>query len=186
MIEVGTKLKSVKNGSIVEVIKRDAESFLVRAADNTEKKLSASTVARWYDEITEPVNKKETVVATHTPVVKASKSNVKKSTKKETPFERVEQLAQDLREHLKKIGCTIIEQVAYRKIASKSGEILAHIWFLKRRVRIYFKESKLQDVDKGWMVKLPKSVSTVYTYAVEVEDPTLMKRCLDLFDRING
>lgn len=193
MINVGTKLKSVKNGNIVEVVKKSAESCVVRTADGTEKSLSASTVARWYDEVADSADTqvkaspKKIVDVKQKSSKSDSKENAKKTIKKDSAAACVgAELSVQLQEHLKKIGCTIIKQVAYDKIASKGGEILAHIWFLRKKVRIYFKEAKLQDTDKAWMVKLPKSVSTVYTYAVEVADPTLMNRCLALLDRING
>lgn len=197
MIEVGTKLKSTRSGEIVEVLAKTPENMKVRLADGTEKVLTAGTVARWYDEV------KDTKAATEKPVKKTvkevySKKEVKtvgkilketakpKAKKENANHAMAAELAEQLKSHAEKAGWTFLTKKEYTAIVNKAEKHLAHVWLQKSKVKFSFKKTHLQDADKAWMVELPKHFRRSYNYQVSVADPTLMKRCLDLLDRING
>lgn len=197
MIEVGTKLKSTRSGEIVEVLAKTPENMKVRLADGTEKVLTAGTVARWYDEV------KDTKAATEKPVKKTvkevySKKEVKtvgkilketakpKAKKENANHAMAAELSEQLKSHAKKAGWSLIEKKQYTAIVNKEEKHLALVWIQKAKIKFAFKKTNLLEEDKKWMVEIPKYFRASYTFQVNVADPTLMKRCLDLLDRING
>jgi len=193
MINVGTKLKSTRSGEIVEVLAKTPENVKVRLADGTEKVLSSSTVLRWYDEVkdtkTEAVKqaKKETIKKEVKPVEKSAKQPVKEKSKKENSNHvMAAELANQLKAHAETAGWTFLVKKEYTAILNKAEKHLAHVWMQKSKVKFTFKKTDLLEEDKKWMVELPKHFRMSYNYQVCVIDPTLMKRCLTLLDRING
>lgn len=188
MINVGTKLKSTRSGAIVEVLAKTPENVKVRLADGTEKVLSSSTVIRWYDEVkdtkTEAVKqaKKESIKKEVKPVEKSAKQPVKENSNHAMAAE----LANQLKAHAKTAGWTFLVKKEYTAILNKAEKHLAHVWMQKSKVKFTFKKTDLLEEDKKWMVELPKHFRMSYNYQVCVTDPTLMKRCLTLLDRING
>ena len=206
MIEVGTKLKSTRSGEIIEVLVKTPENMKVRLADGSEKTLSASTIARWYDEVKEtpakkqakkvsteastqkkPIAKKEPAKAKVKPVGQILKEVAKPKAKKENAEHAMAaELAGQLKTHVEKAGWTFLVKKEYTAIVNKAEKHLAHVWMQKSKVKFSFKKTTLANDDKKWMVELPAHFRCSYNYQVDVTDPTLMKRCLDLLDRING
>lgn len=197
MIEVGTKLKSIRTGEVVEVLKRESGSMKVRLANGTEKVLSDSTVARWYDEVKDtkgavekPAKKtvKETVAKKEVKTVgKILKEVAKPKAKKENVNHIMAvELAEQLKSHAEKAGWSLIEKKQYTSIINKEEKHLALVWIQKAKIKFAFKKTNLLEKDKKWMVEIPKYFRASYTFQVNATDPTLMKRCLDLLDRING
>lgn len=191
MIEAGTKLKSTRNGEIVEVLHKESGNMKVRLADGTEKMLSDATVARWYDEVTEnqPAAKKtvkKVVAKKETKVAKETKQSNSKPKKDNPSYAMAAELASTVKEHITKAGWTFLVKKEYTAIVNKAEKHLAHVWIQKSKVKFSFKKTNLLEDDKKWMVELPKHFRRSYNYQVEVTDPTLLKRCLNLLDRING
>ena len=192
MIEVGTKLKSIRTGEVVEVLKRESGSMKVRLANGTEKVLSDSTVARWYDEV-----KETAAVAAPKKAVKSSKKVVTQKAETETPkVEKAKkqkaehvlgaEMASTLNAHLEKAEYTLLEKKEYTAIVNKEEKHLAHVWVQKSKIKFSFKGTTLSEDDKKWMVQLPKHHRRSYNFQVFVTDPTLLKRVLALLDKLNG
>lgn len=195
MIEVGTKLKSVRNGDIVEVIKKAPESILVRTAEGTEKSLSASTVARWYDEVKEQQVEKKTVSQVVKKAVKKEvapqKEAVAEPVKVEKPkkdrtkaaVKSAVELIVAARKHIEAAGWKRTPCKTYDSIYVGEKQI-GHVYFQKTKVKFAFKNSDLTEADKVWMVKCPEHFKRTYCYSAEAKDISFLKRCLDLLGRI--
>ena len=193
MIQVGTKLKSIRTGEVVEVLELASGQKKVRKADGTEKYLSDCNIARWYDEVVEQATPQaaEKVVKS-APVKKKNQATMskqakpKKVTKKEVP-EQV-QLSAQLYETFKtaaqeKFGLSLYSVKKYTGVRC-GDRCLCHFYPLRTKLRFAFKPSDLTKEEMNWLLKYPVHFRRAYCYYTEVKDGAQLDKVLKLIEKI--
>lgn len=193
MIQVGTKLKSIRTGEVVEVLELASGQKKVRKADGTEKYLSDCNIARWYDEVIEQAAPQAAEKVVKSAPVKEKKQPAmskqvepKKAVKKEVP-EQVKifsELYGNFKTVVKeKYGLGLYSMKEYSGV--RDGQrCLCHFFPLRKKLRFAFKPSDLTKEDMNWLLKYPVHFRRAYCYYIEVKDGAQLDKVLKLIERI--
>lgn len=193
MINVGTKLKSIRTGEVVEVLELASGQKKVRKADGTEKYLSDCNIARWYDEVVEQAATQAAEKAVKSAPVKkknqatmSKQAEPKKATKKEVP-EQIK-ISAELYETFKRVaqdnyGLLLYSVKEYNGVRNGS-KCLCHYFPLRTKLRFAFKPSDLTKEDMNWLLKYPVHFRRAYCYYTEVKDGAQLDKVLKLIERI--
>lgn len=193
MINVGTKLKSIRTGEVVEVLELASGQKKVRKADGTEKYLSDCNIARWYDEVVEQVAPQVAEKAVKSVPVKkknqgtmSKQAEPKKATKKEVP-EQIK-ISAELYETFKRValdkfGLGLYSMKEYN--GARCGDrCICHFFPLRKKLRFSFKPSDLTKEDMNWLLKYPVHFRLAYCYYTEVKDGAQLDKVLKLIEKI--
>lgn len=193
MIQVGTKLKSIRTGEVVEVLELASGQKKVRKADGTEKYLSDCNIARWYDEVIEQAAPQAAEKVVKSAPVKEKKQPAmskqvepKKAVKKEVP-EQVK-IFSELYGNFKtvvqeKYGLELYSVKKYTGVRC-GDRCLCHSYLLRKKLRFAFKPSDLSKEDMNWLLKYPVHFRRAYCYYTEVKDGAQLDKVLKLIERI--
>lgn len=174
MIEVGTKLKSVRTGEVVEVIELGSGQKKVRKADGTEKYLSDCNIARWYDEVIEQQAPQVAEKAVKSAPVKeneptvVSKAKTKKSAAGELLKQQFEVLAKD-----NQLSLVVMKRYSLLSFGTYK---ISQVHFKKKSICCQLKPKDILDSFKNYVVKYPDSFRLSYGYAFNIFDEGAMKK----------
>lgn len=177
MIQIGTKLKSVRSGNVVEVIKFEQGAKRVRLEDGTEKVLTDSNIARWYDEVEEKSRAKQ-------PEEKAIK---KESAPKEEVKETIAEAGEVASQFLQRLKTDEKFVTASKKQYSDirvNGYCIAHYKLRRKKVRVEFKGSDLSAEQKQPLITYPKHFNAVYCHYLDIKDASQMDKAFNYFKEI--
>lgn len=191
MIEVGTKLKSSRSGEIVEVIALQGGAKKVRKQDGTEKILTDSNIARWYDEVTEDKVEPKEEVKVETKVKTVGETlnkmyqpkNNKQEKKKEKSVLIGAELLSIFKEFLNKNKFEGYEKKQYSGVLA-SGKCICHFHAQRKKIKFEFKPSDICEKDKGWLLKYPDNFRVSYCYYINVTDVKQLEKILNFLMEI--
>lgn len=187
MIKLGTKLKSIRSGEIVEVIAVESGQKKVRKQDGTEKYLSDCNIARWYDEVTEQEK------AVKTAPVKAE--NQDKPTNTSIKEKRVKKANSEEVLMGKKLGKQFLDKMEENKWVAKKNKLyngilakektIGHFHLMRKKLKFEFKPSDLGPSDIKWLLKYPQHYRLAYCHYFEVTDEAGLDKVVELLERIS-
>lgn len=192
MIQVGTKLKSVRSGEVVEVIELRSGEKKVRKADGTEKILSDCNIARWYDEVSDSPEAPKPVKAVKTAPVKEKKVEQAPEVKKEKKAAKKEISAEVL------MGSKLADAFKQAVVANKwemycvkkysgvkaNNKYVCHFHLLRKKIKFQFKPSDLTSEEMKWLLKFPDHFRRAYCYYTYVSDEAALNKVLEVISRI--
>lgn len=175
MINVGTKLKSIRTGEVVEVLELASGQKKVRKADGTEKYLSDCNIARWYDEVVEQVAPQvEEKAVKSAPVKENDKKGVSQQAK--TKKSAIgEQLKQQFEATAKDNQLNLVVMKRYSLLSAGDYKI-SQVHFKKKSICCQLKPKDILDSFKNYVVKYPDSFRLSYGYAFNILDAGAMKK----------
>lgn len=197
MIEVGTKLRSIRSGKVVEVLELLSGAKKVKFEDGIVKVLNDSNVARWYDEVKEAkaepkeqpkaepkvATKVKTGGQTLNKVYQPKNNKQEKKDGKDLTLIGAELLV-SFKSFLNKNSFEAYEKKEYSGVRV-SGKCICHFHLLRKKMKFEFKSSDICDEDKKIMVKYPEHFKRVYCYCVYAKTQDDLKTVLNLLERIS-
>lgn len=192
MIQVGTKLKSVRSGEVVEVIELRSGEKKVRKADGTEKILSDCNIARWYDEVSDSPEAPKPAKSVKTATVKEKKQEQAPEVKKEKKAAKKEVSAEVIMGS--KLADAFKQAVADNKwemyFVKEYGAIrankrcLCQFHLLRKKIKFQFKQSDLTADEMKWLLKFPEHFRQAYGFYMYAADEAALNKVLEVISRI--
>lgn len=168
MIEVGTKLKSVRSGKVVEVLELMSGAKKVKLESGEVKVLNDANIARWYDEVV--VEKKE-------------KLNPPKKSSNNGPI-RYSDIGVQLIKRLEGLGTKVVK-VPCGYISVSFGNLkISQVLLRKKYAIVRFKESNVGDYEKKFLIRVPNHFRRSMPFFIKVKDENQMAFVLNFIEKI--
>lgn len=175
MINVGTKLKSIRTGEVVEVLELASGQKKVRKADGTEKYLSDCNIARWYDEVVEQAAPQVAEKVVKSAPVKKNDTKAVSQQAKPKKSAVGEQLKQQFEAAAKDNQLNLVVMKRYSLLSAGDYKI-SQVHFKRKSICCQLKSKDILDSFKNYVVKYPDNFRLSYGYAFNILDAGAMKK----------
>lgn len=209
MIEIGTKLKSIRSGRVVEVVELLSGAKKVKLESGEVKVLNDANVARWYDEVVDQKAEQKSVKAVKSSQFKVKKQAVsvedgenKKPDKEDShvnfnapiehtdlfllgkkPTKELARLRDEFFKFSKENNIILSPMKRYNKGAIGT-HCLFHFFIWNKRMKFEFKPSDLSREDLNLTVKYPAHYRRAYCQRMDVGDAGSLERFFNVVKRI--
>lgn len=192
MIEVGTKLRSIRSGKVVEVLELLSGAKKVKFEDGTIKVLNDSNVARWYDEVKEAKAqaKAEPKAATKVETVGETLNKMyqpKQASKKKEKVAKAEPVGTKLKQQFeeiakeKKLNLDVMKR--YSLLHANAYKI-SQVHFKRKSICCQLKSKDIFDSFKNYVVKYPDNFKLSYGYEFKISDEATLNKFFESVEEI--
>lgn len=136
------KIESIRNGQLAEILKEDENNVLIKLENGEEKKLSQSTIKRWWKIVAEIIPQSEEIIQEE-PAEEAKVEEIKN----EEEIIKSNNLKEFIIEESSKRNCTIFSGKVKALVSIKYNNVTALAFtFGKKGINLWLRETNCEGI----------------------------------------